>query len=61
MSDRNLARLGAVMSLPLIVATWDMGDHFASLWFAWCGGFFFREQLSPTDGANPAPPKGNTP
>lgn len=45
MSDRTLARFGMVMCLPLMIATWLTGDHFATMLFAFCCGFFFREQL----------------
>jgi hypothetical protein len=61
MSERNLARFGAAICLLLIVATWRMGDLFASVWFAWCCGFFFNEQLSPTDGTSRPTTKGQDP
>lgn len=45
MSDRALARFGMVMCLPPMIATWQMGDIFATVTFAFGCGFFFREQL----------------
>lgn len=61
MSNRNLARFGIAMCLLLIPATWHKGDYHASVMFAFCCGFFFREQLSPTDGTERSTTKGQDP